>query len=60
MHLAPDGSAVIYCAFDGAVSWLDVNTLRITARLLARIGDPFWGAPVFSADGSLLYVYDAW
>ncbi|HKA12652.1 MAG TPA: hypothetical protein VKI99_19490 [Candidatus Dormibacteraeota bacterium] len=61
LHLVADGTAVAgYCAFDGAVWWLDLGRFQVTDHTPARIGNPFWGAPAFSADGRMLYVYDSW
>jgi hypothetical protein len=61
LHMVADGTAAAgYCPFDGTVWWLDLARFEVTEHALARIGNPFWGAPTFSPDGRLLYVYDQW
>jgi hypothetical protein len=61
LHALPGGSAAVgYCPMDGRVWWLDLDRFRLAGAVEARIGNPFWGSPVFTPDGRLLYVYDSW
>jgi hypothetical protein len=61
LHALPGGSAAMgYCPMDGRVWWLDLDSFRLAGAVQARIGNPFWGAPLFTPDGRLLYVYDSW
>ncbi len=61
LHALPSGSAAMgYCPMDGRVWWLDLDSFRLAGAVQARIGNPFWGAPLFTPDGRLLYVYDSW
>jgi hypothetical protein len=61
LHALPDGSAVVgYCPMDGRVWWLALDSFRLAGAVQARLGNPFWGSPVFTPDARLLYVYDSW
>jgi hypothetical protein len=61
LHALPGSSAAVgYCPMDGRVWWLDLESFRLAGAVQSRIGNPFWGAPLFTPDGRLLYVYDSW
>ncbi len=58
-RLLPDGKTMVsFCPGDGLVSWFDLNDLRITAQVRVQEQNPFWLSPVFSPDGSMLYVQE--
>ncbi|HYM50694.1 MAG TPA: hypothetical protein VET65_08995 [Candidatus Limnocylindrales bacterium] len=55
-----DGGATLaaFCHFDGTVPLIDLKTLRVAALLRPRQSNPFWGSPIFTRDGRLLYVLE--
>ncbi len=58
-RLLPDGKTMVsFCPGDGEVSWFDLDRLTITARVRIQEKNPFWLSPVFSRDGSMLYVQE--
>lgn len=58
-RLLPDGKTMVsFCPGDGEVSWFDLDRLTITARVRIQERNPFWLSPVFSQDGSMLYLQE--
>ena len=58
-RLLPDGTAmVIVCPGDGLVSWFDLRTLTTVKQLRVHESNPFWLSPVFSPDGTMLYLHE--
>lgn len=57
--LLPDGHTLaLFCPDDGRVSWFDLSQLAVTHELVVNQHAPFWVTPVFSADGSTLYLHE--
>jgi hypothetical protein len=58
-RLLPDGKTMAsFCPGDGLTSWVDLDRLTITAQVRVTERAPFWLSPVFSPDGSMLYVQE--
>jgi len=58
-RLLPDSQTMAsFCPGDGVVSLFDLNRLTISAQLRVPERNPFWLSPVFSRDGSMLYVHE--
>jgi hypothetical protein len=59
IRLLPDGRTLVsYCPSDGRVSWFDLKRHTVTAELVVDLPNPFWLSPVFSPDGSMLYLHE--
>jgi DNA-binding beta-propeller fold protein YncE len=58
-RLLPDGKTMVsFCPGEGLTSWVDLDRLTVTARVRVAETNPFWLSPVFSPDGSMLYVQE--
>jgi hypothetical protein len=56
--LADGGTLVSFCPGDGRVTWFDLADMTVTHETRIPQANPFWVSPVFSADGSTLYLYE--
>ena len=58
-ELMPDRRTIVgYCPSDGRIFWFDVKRLTTVAQLTVDLPNPFWLAPVFSPDGTMLYLHE--
>jgi DNA-binding beta-propeller fold protein YncE len=58
-RLLPDGKTMVsFCPGNGLTSWVDLDRLTVVARVQVADRNPFWLSPVFSPDGSMLYVQE--
>ncbi len=58
-ELMPDGRTIVgYCPSDGRVFWFDLERLTVVAQLRVDLPNPFWLSPVFSPDGTMLYLHE--
>ncbi len=59
IELLPDGQTLAaYCPMDGRIFWFDLTRLTVVAQLRAYLPNPFWLSPVFSPDGTMLYLHE--
>ncbi|MGH2491016.1 MAG: WD40 repeat domain-containing protein [Candidatus Limnocylindria bacterium] len=49
---------VVFCHYDGAVSFFDLTTLTSLAVVQTGQKNPFWLSPIFTPDGQLLYLHN--
>jgi hypothetical protein len=45
-----------YCNFNAKLAFIDLRTLSQSGLLRPSQGNPFWGAPIFTPDGQLMYM----
>jgi WD40 repeat protein len=50
---------VVFCHFDGVVSFFDFGTLTSSGVVQSKQTNPFWLSPIFTPDGQLLYLRQA-
>lgn len=48
---------VVFCHFDGAVSFYDLTRLTSLGVVQSGQKNPFWLSPIFTPDGQLLYLH---
>ena len=56
--LADGKTLVAFCPGDGTVTWFDLATLKSIHTVTVPHENPFWVAPVFSADRRTLYLHE--
>jgi hypothetical protein len=49
---------VAYCPGDGQVTWFDLASMTVTHEVVVPHSNPFSSSPVFSPDGTTLYLHD--
>ncbi len=54
--LADGHTLVAFCPGDGRVTWFDLDRMTVTHEVQISQRSPFWVSPVFSPDGSTLYL----
>lgn len=58
-RLLPDGKTMVsFCPENGLTTWLDLDRLTVTTQVQVAEENPFWLSPVFSPDGSMLYLQE--
>ncbi|HZK74064.1 MAG TPA: hypothetical protein VFD88_08695 [Clostridia bacterium] len=58
--ITPDGHTLVgFCHFDGAVWFLDLQTMAGSGVIRAKQADPFAVSPIFTPDGHLLYLHQS-
>jgi hypothetical protein len=58
-RMLPDGRTLVaYCPDGNRVWWLDLERLTVTKELPVEQGNPFWLAPIWAPDGSMLYLHE--
>ena len=56
--LADGRTLVAFCPMDGTVTWFDLVGMSVTHEMKIPQANPFWVTPVFSPDGTTLYLYE--
>ncbi|MDQ6711673.1 MAG: hypothetical protein M3Z28_00575 [Candidatus Dormibacteraeota bacterium] len=56
--LADGRSLVAFCPSDGRITWFDLVAMRVTHEVAVGQQNPFWVSPVFSPDGTTLYLHE--
>lgn len=56
--LADGKTLVAFCPGDGTITWFDLAALKVIHTITVPHANPFWVAPVFSADRRTLYLHE--
>jgi len=56
--LADGRTLAAFCPGDGRVTWFDLTRMAVTHEVVVGQRNPFWVSPVFSPDGTTLYLHE--
>ena len=56
--LADGHTLVAFCPGNGRVTWFDLDTMTVIREIVVPQSNPFWVSPVFSPDGTTLYLHE--
>lgn len=56
--LADGHTLVAFCPGDGRVTWFDLERMTVVHEVRVSEKNPFWLSPVFSPDGTALYLHE--
>jgi len=58
-HVLQDGHTLVaFCPGDGRVTWFDLDRMTVSHEVTVSERNPFWLSPVFSSDGTMLYLHE--
>lgn len=58
-QVLPDGHTLVaFCPADGRTAWFDLDRMTVTHEVQIPQQNPFWVSPVFSPDGTTLYLHE--
>jgi hypothetical protein len=56
--MADNRTLVAFCPGDGRVTWFDLQRMVVIKEITNPQQNPFWVSPVFSSDGTTLYLHE--